>query len=60
MTEEQREIVELAFENWLARFCVLEGSPEDDYYRAHREVTSRQSGLRGTAPGLVLVGRFGS
>jgi len=30
MTEQQQEIVELAFENWLERLGVLEGSPEDD------------------------------
>jgi hypothetical protein len=57
MTEQQEEIVELAFENWLARFGVLEGSPEDDFYRAQREVMARSSRSRGTSAGLFLVVR---
>jgi len=60
MTEQQHEIAELAFENWLTRFCVLEGSPEDDFYRAQREVMARRSPSPDMAPGLFLVRRSSS
>lgn len=53
----QQEIVELAFQNWLARLGVLEGSPEDDLYQAQREVMARSAwaltlhkGVRRTIP----------
>lgn len=55
MTERQREIVELAFGYWLARFGVLEGSPENDFYRAQREVTAGSAKSRNSTPGLFLV-----
>lgn len=46
LTELQREIAELAFEYWLARFGVQGGSPEDDFHRAEREVMARTSKSR--------------
>ena len=55
LTEQQREIVELAFEYWLARLGVLEGSPEEDLYRAEREVMASSSKSRNSTAGLFLV-----
>ena len=60
MQAQQQEIVELAFEHWLARFGLLEGSPEDDFYRAQREVMARRSRSRDTAARLFVVGRADS
>ena len=55
LTPQQREIVELAFAYWLSRFGVVEGSPEDDFYRAQREVMARSSKFQHSTPGLFLV-----
>jgi len=55
VTKRQREIVDLAFEYWLARFGVEEGSPEDDFYRAQREVTARRSKSRSSMTGLIVM-----
>lgn len=60
MKAQKQEVVELAFHNWLARLGVLEGSPEDDFYRAHREVMANSSRPRGTAAVVFLVGRSGA
>jgi hypothetical protein len=60
ISDQQREIAGLAYEYWLARFGVLEGSPEDDFYRAQREVMARHSRPRTTAAVLFLVRRSDS
>jgi len=60
MSERQREIAELAYEYWLARFGVLEGSPEDDFYRAQRVVMTKRSKLRTATAVLFLARRSGS
>ena len=56
MTKQEQEIVDLAFENWLERLGVLDGSPEDDFYRAEREVmgTNRRKAV------LFLVNKSSS
>lgn len=59
MKTQQQEIVELAFESWLARFGVLEGPPEDDLYWAQRKVITRSSRSRGRATRLFLTRRPG-
>ena len=53
LRERHREIVNLAFEYWLARFGVRYGSPEDDFYRAHREVMA-SSKVRQSDAGLLV------
>ncbi len=55
MREQQREIAELAYEYWLARFGVQYGPPEEDLFKAQREVMARISRLRITTAGLFLV-----
>jgi len=60
MIKQQQEIVELAFQNWLSRLGVLQGSPEDDFYRAHRAVMARGSRSPSTPARLLLFHRSGS
>lgn len=43
VADRQWEIAQLAFDYWLARFGLRYGSPEDDFYRARREVMMRCS-----------------
>jgi hypothetical protein len=56
---QQRQIADLAFEYWQARFGVRDGSPEDDLFRAEREVTGRSARAGNTAR-LFLVPRSSS
>ena len=56
---QHQEIVELAFEKWLARLGELDGSPEDDFYWALREVLVRHSRLRGTTAKLFVMDKSG-
>ena len=39
--ENQQEVAALAYEFWHARGCPV-GSPEDDWFRAERELQSRR------------------
>jgi hypothetical protein len=57
---QQRQIADLAFEYWQDRFGVRYGSPEEDLFRAEREVTARSSKAQNTTAGLFLVPRPGS
>jgi hypothetical protein len=57
---QQRQIADLAFEYWQARFGVRYGSPEEDLFRAEREVVARSSKARNTSVRLFLVPRSGS
>ena len=58
LTEQQREIVQLAFDYWRASFGLLEGSAEDHFYRAQREVMTRKSGPRPSMARPFLVPRL--
>lgn len=60
MSEQQCEIAELAYEYWLARFGVLEGSPEEHFYRAQRDVMMKCSKPGTKTAGLPLVRQSGS
>jgi hypothetical protein len=51
----QQEVVDLAFEYWLARFGVRYGFPEEDLWRAEREVAARSSRARGRTARIFLV-----
>jgi len=42
-----REIAKLAYGYWLAR-CFRNGSPQEDFLRAYRQITSRQKDCRAT------------
>ena len=53
---QHHEIVELAFVYWLERFGIHEGSPEEDLFRAHRDVMERRA-LPKIPAGLYLVRR---
>ena len=53
LTGDQLEMVELAYAYWLERFGVRYGSPEEDFYRAAREV-----GLWGVASNEATDGPF--
>jgi hypothetical protein len=57
LTKWQREVVELAFEYWLERFGVLEGTPGDDFHRPQRDVMARISKSQNGSVGLFLVPR---
>ena len=60
VSEGHREVAELAFEFWLARFGVCYGPPEDDLARAHRELMAIRSKSRSPIARLFLVRRSGS
>ena len=55
LTQQQREVVQLAFDYWRASFGLLEGSPEDHFYRARREVMTTRSGARSSMARPFLV-----
>ena len=55
LTQQQREVVQLAFDYWRASFGLLEGSPEDHFYRARREVIAKRSKPRASMPRPFLV-----
>jgi len=57
---QQRQIADLAFDYWQARFGMRYGPPEEDLYRAAREVTVRTLQARNSTAGLFLVPRSGS
>ena len=52
----RHEIAELAFLYWLERLGIQEGSPEEDLFRAYRDVVERRASPR-IPPGLFLVRR---
>jgi hypothetical protein len=57
---EKQEVVELAFQNWLERLGLVDGSPEDDFRRAQREVMARGSQSRNRVKRLLVMRRSGS
>ena len=52
----RHEIADLAFLYWLERFGIQEGSPEEDLFRAYRDVVEKTASPRIPA-GLFLVCR---
>jgi hypothetical protein len=57
LTEDEKEIVELAFALWLERFGRRYGSPRDDFLRAWQEVRTTTAVPRKPGAGLSLVTR---